>query len=133
MRPGPKLTYLDVTLPLRRLTAMNLRFNWIADCQQSFDRLNELLTTSTMAVHWDPDKKTRIYVDHGPAGLGGTIAQNHTEPGDKPVWGPVHYCSRALTKSECNYGIHTSSGAERVRRTRCRRRKGSYQTKETAM
>ena len=104
MRPGPKLTYSDVTLPLRRLTAMNVRFQWTAECQQSFERLKELLDISTVAVHWDPDKQTRVYVDHGPAGLGGTIAQNHAEPGDKPLWRPVHYCSRALTKAESNYG-----------------------------
>ena len=42
---------------LRRLTAMNMKFKW-TDCQQSFDRLKELLTNST--VHWDPDKKTKI-------------------------------------------------------------------------
>ena len=83
---------------------MNVRFNWTTECQQSFEKLKELLTASTVAVHWDPAKKTRIYVDHGPAGLGGTIAQDHSEPGGKPVWRPVHYCSRALTKAESNYG-----------------------------
>ena len=31
MSPGPKLTYSDVTLPLRRLTAMNVRFHWTAE------------------------------------------------------------------------------------------------------
>ena len=89
MRPGPKLTYSDVTLPLRRLTAMNVRFIWTAECQQSFERLKELLDISTVAVHWDPDKQTRVYVDHGPAGLERTITQNHAEPGDKRVWRPV--------------------------------------------
>ena len=104
MRPGSKRTYSDVTLPLRRLTAMHVRFNWTAECQRSFQELKELLLTSTVAVHWDPARKTRIYVDHGPAGVGGTIAQDHGRPGGQPSWRPVHYSSRALTKAEANYG-----------------------------
>ena len=104
MRPGAKRTYSDVTLPLRRLTAMNVRFKWTPECQQAFQELKELLNTSTVAVHWDPAKKTRIYVDHGPAGVGGTIAQDHGLAGDKSRWRPVHYSSRALTKAEGNYG-----------------------------
>jgi hypothetical protein len=95
MRPGAKRTYSDVTLPLRRLTAMNVRFK-----------------TSTVAVHWDPAKKTRIYVDHSPAGVGGTIAQNHGLAGDKPRWRPVHYSSRALTKAEGNYGRGEPGGRQ---------------------
>ena len=60
MRPGSKRSYSDVTLPLRRLTAMNLRFNWTAECQEAFQELKEFIRTSTVAVHWDPDKKTRL-------------------------------------------------------------------------
>ena len=39
MKPGSKRTYSDVTLPLRRLTAMNVRFNWTAECQEAFQKL----------------------------------------------------------------------------------------------
>ena len=67
MRPGPRSKYSDVTLPLRRLTAMNVRHKWTAECQQSFHELKELICTSTVAVHWDLNK-TRLYVDHGPDG-----------------------------------------------------------------
>ena len=50
MRPGPRRTYSDVTLPLRRLTAMNVRFKWTAECQESFQKLKELICASTVAV-----------------------------------------------------------------------------------
>ena len=36
MRPGQRRTYSDVTLTLRRLTAMNVRFKWTVECQESF-------------------------------------------------------------------------------------------------
>ena len=81
-----------------------MRFKWTSECQQAFQELKELLRASTVAVHWDPAKKTRIYLDHGPDGVAGTLAQNHGLAGDKPRWRPVHYSSRALTKAERNYG-----------------------------
>ena len=83
---------------------MNVRFNWTKECEEAFQELKELITASTVAVHWDPAKETRLYVDHGPQGIGGTVAQNHSRPGEKPSWRPVHYSSRALTKAETNYG-----------------------------
>ena len=51
MRPGSKRTYSDVTLPLKIWTAMNVKFNWTAECQEAFQELKELLSTSTVAVH----------------------------------------------------------------------------------
>ena len=70
---------------------MNVRFKWTAECQESFQELKELICASTVAVHWDPNKKTRLYVDRGPEGLGGTVAQDHGKLGEKSCWGPVHY------------------------------------------
>ena len=66
--------------------------------------MKKLICASTVAVHWDPNKKTRLYVDHGPEGLWGTVAQDHGRSGEKTCWRPVHYSSRALTKAEANYG-----------------------------
>jgi len=57
-----------------------------------------------VAVHWDPEKKTRLYMDHSPQGIGGTVAQDHSRPGKESCWRPVHYSSRTLTKIETNYG-----------------------------
>ena len=57
MRPGPKGICSDVTLPLRRLTAMNMKFNLTAKCQEDFRELKELISTSTVAMHCDQTRK----------------------------------------------------------------------------
>ena len=43
MRPGEGRTYSDVTLPLRRLTAKSVRFDWSKDCESSFLELKKIL------------------------------------------------------------------------------------------
>ena len=85
MRPGQHRTFLYVTLPLRRLTAKAVRLRWTKECQQAFEELKGLLCSDTVVKNYDPNKKTRIYMDHGPAGLGGTIAQDHAELGENPL------------------------------------------------
>ena len=69
-----------------------------------FQELKQLIATRTVAVHWDPSKRTRLYLDHGPQGIGGTVAQDHSREEQKPRWRAVHYSSRALTRVETNYG-----------------------------
>ena len=52
------------------------------ECQAAFRELKRLLVDSMVMVHWDGKKDTRLYVDHGPAGLGATVAQNHAKEGE---------------------------------------------------
>ena len=49
-----------------------------------------------------PHLDTRLYVDHGPAGITSTLAQNHVEKGSDK-WKAIHHMSRSLVKSEMNY------------------------------
>ena len=105
MRPVEGHTYSDVTAPLRRLTVKSVRFLWDKKCQDSFDKLKSLLCSDTVLANYDPKLETRLYVDHGPQGVGSTLAQlyDKKESGDG-VWRPVDYHSRSLTKAELNYG-----------------------------
>ena len=80
-------------------------FDWSEECERSFQDLKKLLTSEKVLVPYDVARKTRLYVDHGPDGLGATVAQAHEVDGvDHEVWRPIHYNSRALTKAERNYG-----------------------------
>ena len=45
-----------------------------AECRNSFRRLRDLLAANSVLVNYDPNKKTRQYVDHGPE-VASTIAQ----------------------------------------------------------
>ena len=74
MRPGPGRSYADVTKPLRRLTAKVIPFKWDSKCEDSFQELKSLLCSDTVMVPFEPGRKTRVYVDHGPHGLGATVS-----------------------------------------------------------
>jgi hypothetical protein len=105
MRVGPQETYSDVTKPLRQLTRYGKHFHWDEECRKSFKRLRDLLAADSVLVNYDPNRKTREYVDHGPEGIASTIAQAYKMDGErKEQWRTVYHTSRALTKAEKNYG-----------------------------
>ena len=83
MRVGQGKTYSDLTKPLRKLTNKSVRFKRDQECQHSFDALKDLLCADTVLVSFDPSRATRLYVDHGPDGLGSTIAQRYDVPGKR--------------------------------------------------
>jgi transposase InsO family protein len=105
MRPADGRTYSDVTKPLRALTAKSVRFQWSKDCEASFKEMKGLLVSDKVMASFDPERKTRLYVDEGPTGVAATVAQQHRVEGmDHPVWRPVAYNSRAKTEAELGYG-----------------------------
>ena len=105
MRPGGGRTYADVTSPLRKLTAKQARFKWDKQCQDSFVELKTLLCSDMVMANYEVKRDTRLYVDHGPEGLGATVAQKYDLPDQsQSVWRPVHHGSRSLKESELNYG-----------------------------
>ena len=104
MRPGKGRTYSDVTLPLRKLTNKNIKFVWTKECEDSFKELKVLLCSDTVMANFELDRPTRRYVDHGPCGVAGTVAQEYDIPGTtQKAWRPVHHTSRSLTPTEQGY------------------------------
>ena len=101
IRVGGDRTYSDVTLPLQKLTANNVRFKWTNLCEDSFQELKELLSSDTVMANYDPSRATRLYVDDGPTGVG---QEYEVEDLDHPAWQPVTHNSRAQIESELNYG-----------------------------
>ena len=105
MCPGNGKTYADVTRPLRALTTKSTRFYWSKECEESFQELKRLLMSDRVLANFEQGRKTRVYVDDGPHGLGATLAQKYDITGiDHPVWRPVAYASRTKTTAELNYG-----------------------------
>ena len=67
--------------------------------------MKDLLRSDTVLVSYDPQRHTRVYVEHGPHGLASTLAQAYKTPGYRePQYRPVIHHSRALTKAEMGYG-----------------------------
>merc|ERR1711888_82853 len=73
MRPGKGRTYSDVTRPLRKLTNWKVKFVWSKECEDSFQELKTLLCSDTVMASYELNRKTRLYVDHGPGGVAGTV------------------------------------------------------------
>ena len=104
MRVGPGETYSDITAPLRRLTAHGTHFKWTKECQTSFIKMKSMLNADTVLVNYDPARKTRLYVDHGPKGVAATVAQKYDVVGQRePQYRAVYHSSRSLTKAEMGY------------------------------
>ena len=60
---------------LHALTRKDEVFHWSADCQDAFDRLKTLLTTSPITAFPDFSQSFRLYTDASTAGLGAILAQ----------------------------------------------------------
>ena len=101
---GPGETYADVTKPLRLLTSKQNKYDWTTDCARSFKKLKDLLCSEQVMVNYDPKRKTRLYVDHGPGGLAASVCQLYNEIGETKQWRMVTHKSRTLEKAEQNYG-----------------------------
>ena len=56
--------------PLHALTRKDAVFHWTADCQDAFDCLKTLLTTSPITAFPDFSQSFRLYTDASTAGLG---------------------------------------------------------------
>ena len=98
MKPAQGRTDADVTAPLRQMTAKHAKFRWTEQCEESFKELKQLLMS-------DKARKTRVYCDDGPLGLGATVAQEYRVEGlDHPILRPVTYTGRAKTEAELQYG-----------------------------
>ena len=70
MRGAAGETYSDVTRPLRELTRQGVWFKWSEECQKAFQKLKNMLVADTVLVNYDTRRATRLYVDHGPVGIG---------------------------------------------------------------
>ena len=61
--------------PLHALTRKDAVFHWNTDCQDAFDRLKTLLTTSPITAFPDFSLPFRLYTDASTASLGAILAQ----------------------------------------------------------
>ena len=93
-------TYADTTAPLRAMLQKGAKFVWTNECQRSFERIKQALSSETVVEHWSQNHETELIVDRGPEGISATLYQK--EPSTK-FWRPLTYYSRALKKTEKNY------------------------------
>ena len=59
----------DIVNPLRELTMMDIKFTWMSEHNQAFDKVKKLLTSSTVMAYFDQQKETQLTTDASPVGL----------------------------------------------------------------
>lgn len=74
-RPG----FFIIATPLINLTNKYARFKWIEDCQQSFDTLEEQLTTVLLLAYPDLRKLMILYTDANDMWIGACLTQTCLE------------------------------------------------------
>ena len=84
--------------PLHALTRKDAVFHWSADCQDAFDCLKTLLTTSPITAFPDFSQSFRLYTVESTAGLGAILAQ--VPEGKERI---ICCASRSLNQAEKAY------------------------------
>ena len=74
---------------------------WDSECQESFDKLKELCTTTPILAYADFGKPFNLHTNASVLGLGAVLYQ--VQDGVEKV---ISYFSRSLTKSETKYPVH---------------------------
>ena len=83
---------------MHALTRKDAVFHWSADCQDAFDRLKTLLTTSPITAFTDFSQSFQLYTEVSTAGLGTILAQ--VRDGKERI---ICCASRSLNQAEKAY------------------------------
>ncbi|KAK4322800.1 hypothetical protein Pmani_006466 [Petrolisthes manimaculis] len=89
----------SVLSPLYHLTKNDVGWRWGNAEQEAFRRAGDLISTSQVLVHYNPDLPLRLECDASPRGLGAVLSHKFSDGTERPV----AFSSRTLTKAESNY------------------------------
>jgi hypothetical protein len=89
--------FSKIAYPITSLQKKGTKFIWSQKCQDSFNKLKELLTSMAILKVADPDKDFTLCVDASKEGLGGVLTQEGYM---------IFYESRKLKEHDRNYVTH---------------------------
>ena len=75
---------------------------WNSKCQQAFDELKRLCTTTPILAYADFTKPFKLHTESCGSGLGAVLYQTHEVGTDAAI----AYVSRSLSKAESHYPVH---------------------------
>lgn len=94
------LSNLSVLLsPLYRLLKKGIHWKWAKEQQELFTKSKELLQSSSLLVHFDPEREVILAADASPTGIGGVISHRMEDGSEKPI----AFASRTLSVAEQKY------------------------------
>lgn len=89
--------FSNIALPMTQLTRKGKKFEWTKECEESFQKLKERLTSSPILILPDPSGPFDVYCDTSYQGLGCVLMQERKM---------ITYASRQLKVHERNYLTH---------------------------
>ena len=89
----------SVLAPLHSLLRKSMRWSWKPEHEKSFRTSKELLMSTRVLAHYDPEKELVLSCDASPYGVGAVLAHRMSDGSEHPVV----YASRSLSPPERNY------------------------------
>ena len=97
---GKFISFLaDLSAPLNRLLRKDAPFHWSAECEDSFKRIKEVLTSTEVLAHFDPRVPLRLTCGASTIGIGAVLYHRYEDGTERPI----AYASKTLTKTKQNY------------------------------
>ena len=94
---GKFLNHLSSLLaPLYYLLQQKTKWHWGTKQQKAFPEVKELLTSSQVLAHYDPEKELLLSCDASPYGIGAVLSHVNEDGEEKPI----AYSSRSLAPAE---------------------------------
>jgi RNase H-like domain found in reverse transcriptase len=94
--------YLDITVPLTRLTQKGIPWAFTEDCRKSFEFLKKAFTSAPILSHWVPGQPLVMETDASDYALG-AILSTFDASGELH---PVVFHSRTISGAKLNYDVH---------------------------
>ena len=86
-------------VPLYKLLRAEQKWKWSERETAAFQKLKDLLTSSQLLIHFDPQKQLILSCDASAYGIGAVLAHRMSDGSEKPIG----YVSRTLSAAEKNY------------------------------
>ena len=94
--------FSKIVRPMMSLTHKDTAFNWSPNCQSSFGKLKDKITSAPVLRHFDRSKKAVLETDSSDYVNGGVLSQED----EQGVLHPVAFYSKNMLPAECNYEIY---------------------------
>ncbi|XP_030828454.1 uncharacterized protein K02A2.6-like [Strongylocentrotus purpuratus] len=91
----------EINEPLRQLLKKDNVWCWGEAQQRSFTQIKEMMVSTAVLAHYDPELPTVIAADASGTGMGAILYQVQTDGNRRPVC----YASRSLTETEQRYAV----------------------------
>ena len=92
--------YSTITHPLRQLLRQDIEWIWTPECDETFSKLKNILSSESCITYFDENKQTIMFTDASPYGISAILMQQSANQNDAKI---IAYSSRSLTKAEQNY------------------------------